>query len=200
MPLLPINLNIKNAECLIVGGGKVAYRKCTALQECGAAITVVAPQLDAAFDSLPAPFHFHKRAFEPRDCEGKRLIFACTDKNGVNLQVAKIAQQAGIWCNVCDDAEKSTFHSVASVRQGDITIGIATSGQSPALARHLKAKIATCVGPEYEMLATLIAKYRKTANADWDKFFKSDALTKVLLLIKSQRIADADKLLREELT
>ena len=184
MPLLPINLNVKNAACLVVGGGKVAHRKCAALLECDALVTVVAPQLHAAFASLPIRFEHHQRVFLPHDCEGKRLIFACTNNNAVNLQVAKISLQAGIWCNVCDNAKKSTFHSAASVRQGDITIGIATNGQSPALARHLKSTIERCIGPEYGELTTLIAKYRKTANADWDDFFHSDVLEKVLLLLK----------------
>ena len=199
MPLLPVSLNIENALCLVVGGGKIAYRKTTALLECGAKVLLVAPQLDEIFQPIQERIDYQSRAFLPQDCENARLIFACTDDNAINLQVVQIAAQAGIWCNVCDDAKKSTFHSAACMRRDDITIAISTNGQSPALARHLKTKIEDCIGLEYGEFAKLLARHRKTGNADWRGFLESDALTKVLLLIKNGEIDAADKLLANEI-
>jgi precorrin-2 dehydrogenase/sirohydrochlorin ferrochelatase len=195
MPLLPVSLNLKNALCLVVGGGKIGRRKAVSLLECGAKVLLVAPQLNEAFQSLLNQIDYQPRNFHPDDCNGARLVFACTNDNAINLQVAQIAMQSGIWCNVCDDADKSTFHSAACVRRDDITIAISTAGQSPALSRHLKQKIEDCVEPEYGELAKLLARHRKTGNADWRGFFESDALAKVLLLIKAGEIAEADKLI-----
>jgi len=199
MPLLPVSLNLENALCLVVGGGKIAHRKTTALLECGAKVLLVAPQLDEIFQPSLNRIEYRPRAFLPKDCENARLIFACTNDNAVNLQVAKIAAQAGIWCNVCDDAERSTFHSAACVRRDDITIAISTNGQSPALARHLKSKVENCISPEYGELAKLLSRHRKMGKIDWRGFFESDALAKVLLLIKNGEIEEADKLLATEI-
>jgi precorrin-2 dehydrogenase/sirohydrochlorin ferrochelatase len=195
MPLLPVSLNLENALCLIVGGGKIGHRKAVSLLECGAKVLLVAPQLNEAFQSLLNQIDYQPRKFQPNDCIGARLIFACTNDNAINLQVAQIAMQSGIWCNICDDADKSTFHSAACVRRDDITIAISTNAQSPALARHLKSKVESYIEPEYGELAKLLARHRKTGNADWRGFFESDALAKVLLLIKAGEIAEADKLL-----
>jgi siroheme synthase-like protein len=199
MPLLPVSLNIENTLCLVVGGGKIAHRKTTALLECGAKVLLVALQLDEIFQPVLERISYQPRAFLPQDCENARLIFACTNDNAINLQVAKIAAQAGTWCNVCDDADKSTFHSAACVRRDDITIAISTNGQSPALARHLKQKMEDCIDPEYGELAKLLARHRKTGNADWRGFLESDALAKVLLLIKNGEIDVADQLLANEI-
>jgi precorrin-2 dehydrogenase/sirohydrochlorin ferrochelatase len=197
MPLLPISLNIENAFCLVVGGGKIAYRKTISLLECGAKVLLVAPQLNEVFQSLLHQIEYQPRRFKPGDCDGARLIFACTNDNAINLQVAQIAARNGILCNVCDDADKSTFHSAACVRRDDITIAISTAGQSPALSRHLKQKIADCIEPEYGQLAKLLAHLRHGENSadQFRDFFESDALEEVLLLIKNGEIEEADQLL-----
>ena len=43
MNYYPIHLDIKNRNCLVVGGGAVGTRKVNTLLECGARVTVVSP-------------------------------------------------------------------------------------------------------------------------------------------------------------
>ncbi|MFQ5687483.1 MAG: bifunctional precorrin-2 dehydrogenase/sirohydrochlorin ferrochelatase, partial [Candidatus Scalindua sp.] len=40
----PIYLDVKDKKCVIVGGGKVAYRKVCSLKEAGAEVVVVSPE------------------------------------------------------------------------------------------------------------------------------------------------------------
>ena len=47
MDFLPIFLDIKNRDCVVVGGGEVAARKVAMLLRAGARVTVVSPQLGA---------------------------------------------------------------------------------------------------------------------------------------------------------
>ncbi|MEO6907409.1 MAG: bifunctional precorrin-2 dehydrogenase/sirohydrochlorin ferrochelatase [Abditibacteriaceae bacterium] len=204
MPLLPVSLNVKDALCLIVGGGKIAHRKTASLLECGAKVKLVAPQLNEAFQPLLNQIDYQPRIFHPDDCHGVRLIFACTNDSAINLQIAQIAQiaaQSGIWCNVCDDADKSTFHSAACVRRDDITIAISTSGQSPALTRHLRKKIEDCIEPEYGELAKLLAHHRhgEVSAKQFRDFFESAALGKVLLLIRDGELETAKELLARQI-
>ncbi len=46
MRYYPVNLDILNRKCLVVGGGSVGTRKVLTLLDCGAIVTVVSP--DAA--------------------------------------------------------------------------------------------------------------------------------------------------------
>lgn len=45
MAWFPLFLEMKDRPCLVVGGGKVALRKVRALLDCGAAVTVIAPEI-----------------------------------------------------------------------------------------------------------------------------------------------------------
>ena len=80
-------------------------------------------------------------------------------------------------------------------------IAISTAGQSPALSRHLKQKIESCIEPEYGELANLLARHRKgeVSAEQFREFFESDVLAKVLLLIRSGNTDAADELLNKNL-
>ncbi len=55
-PLLyPVALDLRDRPALVVGGGAVAARKAAGLMACGAAVTVVAPDLDPSLEALAAP-------------------------------------------------------------------------------------------------------------------------------------------------
>ena len=41
----PIHLDVKGKKCVIIGGGKVAYRKACRLKESGADVVVVSPEV-----------------------------------------------------------------------------------------------------------------------------------------------------------
>ena len=47
-PLYPVGLVVAGRPVLVVGGGRVAARKAADLVACGARVTVVAPEVDAA--------------------------------------------------------------------------------------------------------------------------------------------------------
>ena len=51
MKYLPIFMNIRERECLVVGGGEIATRKVALLHEAGAKVTVMAPQLSDTLTS-----------------------------------------------------------------------------------------------------------------------------------------------------
>lgn len=183
MKLLPVALNLENRRVLIVGGGPVAARKAMACLECGARVRVVAPELCEAFAHLKV--EHHARVYESDDMSDCVLVFAATNSRKVNAQVLADAHNSHVACNVADDAQESDFHGAASVRRGDICVGISTSGGSPALARHLKARVDSCIGPEYETLLQLMSENRETLKASgeqtaraekWRAVLQSDAL------------------------
>ena len=54
MRYYPVNLDIQNKNCLVVGGGSVAERKIKTLLECGAIVTAVAVKASDAVEALAA--------------------------------------------------------------------------------------------------------------------------------------------------
>lgn len=197
MNLLPVALNLHNKRCLIVGGGLVAHRKAESLLECGARVHVIAPQLCDQFVPLLSSLEYSGRAYQGGDCEGYGLVFACTDSREVNAAVTNEARRLSVWCNVSDDMEGSDFHVAAAVRRGDICVGITTGGGSPALARHLKARVQETIGPEYSELLEIVSARRaalrekvgsQSARAVvWRAILESDALE----LLRSGRSDEA---------
>lgn len=198
--LLPVALNVQGKRCLIVGGGRVAARKVQSLLECGAHVTIIAPELCSALLAIPDAIEWLPRPFQEGDCTGFELIFACTDQRTVNELVADEAKREKIWCSIADDAVNSDFHGAAAVRRGGICIGIMTEAGSPALARHLKNEIENCISAEYATLLEMVAARRTEMDrlpaeqaaraALWQAILQSD----VLPLLRAGRRIEAETL------
>ena len=45
MDFLPIFIDVRNRDCMVVGGGEVAARKAALLLRAGARVTIIAPRL-----------------------------------------------------------------------------------------------------------------------------------------------------------
>ena len=54
MNYLPIFLHLRNAPCLVIGGGDIAYRKIKILLKTGARVTVVAKSANARIKAMAA--------------------------------------------------------------------------------------------------------------------------------------------------
>ncbi len=74
MDYLPIFLDIRNRNCLVVGGGEVAARKIALLLRAGARITVISPQLCAELETQ-CRTRLRRRATTREKLSGMRKIF-----------------------------------------------------------------------------------------------------------------------------
>ncbi|MGD8769898.1 MAG: NAD(P)-dependent oxidoreductase, partial [Desulfobacterales bacterium] len=52
MRYYPVNLDIRNRKCLVVGGGSVGTRKVMTLLDCGAKVTVVSNEVTRQLHKL----------------------------------------------------------------------------------------------------------------------------------------------------
>jgi precorrin-2 dehydrogenase/sirohydrochlorin ferrochelatase len=163
MKYYPIHLNIKNRNCLIVGGGAVGTRKVNALLECGAHIFVVSPDPTSQLLRLASEgsITLYKRAYRSDDLAGMFLVIGATDDERLNRRISKDAEQANILCNIADRPEVCNFILPSIVRRGDLVITISTSGKSPALAKRLRQKLETQFGREYTDFLLLMGAIRK---------------------------------------
>ena len=163
MTQYPVNLAVQGRPCLIVGGGPVARRKAEGLLACGAAVTVVAPDVDAELAALPVTVE--RRPYRAGDASRYRLVIAATDDGTANAAVAADAEAAGVWVNAADDIERSSFTLPSVGRRGPIVVAVSTGGQSPAFAAWLRRRIEAELGGEYEVLLRLLSEARDTIKA-----------------------------------
>lgn len=162
----PAALLLAGRSVLVVGGGTVAAQKVRGLLAGGADdVTVVAPEVDPAIEA-DGRVRVERRAYEPGEAAGYRLVLAATDSTEVNQQVFDDAEAAGVWANSADEPSRCAFHVPAVVRQGPITLGISTGGASPALATWLRRRLGAELGPEYAMLARLLRERRDALRSE----------------------------------
>lgn len=139
--LFSIELNLEGRNVLVVGGGRIALRKVKTLLPTGAHITVVAPQLDPEFTTIPSVV-LKNRPYEPLDLRGIFMAFICTDKPAVNAQVSNDARARRILVNNACDYLDGDFIVPARMDFGEnIAVTVSTQGRAPSLAKKLKQKI-----------------------------------------------------------
>lgn len=162
MSYCPIFLNIKNRRCVVVGGGAVAWRKVNMLLEHGAQVEVISPQLCLGLGELSASgaVKLTQREYESGDLKGAFVVVAATNDSQTNERVATEAKERGTLINVVDVPKLSNFIVPSSLRRGDLTVAVSTSGKSPALARKIVSELAKDLGEEYSMLTSLVDEVR----------------------------------------
>jgi precorrin-2 dehydrogenase/sirohydrochlorin ferrochelatase len=162
MRYYPINLNIQNRHCLVVGGGGVGTRKVISLLDCGARVTVVSPDPAPRLKKLAAEglIQLKKRTYSSDDLNKMFLVIGATDDENLNRQISKDAERVNILCNIADRPEVCNFILPAIVRRGDLAITISTSGKSPALAKRLRLDLQAQFGEEYADFLRLMGAIR----------------------------------------
>jgi siroheme synthase-like protein len=140
----------------------VAREKVEGLLDCGARVTVVAPEIDPELDRPGV--ELVRREYRASDLDGRLLVVAATSSEAVNRRVFGDAEARGLLCNVVDVADLCSFILPAVHRQGPIAVAVSTGGASPALAQRLHDDIAGVVGPRHAELAGELRALRPWAK------------------------------------
>lgn len=164
MGAYPINLELKDVVCVVVGGGPVAERKVLRLLMAGASVRVIAPQVTPNIGELAVRGRLLlvARALAPGDIRSlrPRLVFAATDSAAVNARAAAEAHAIGALVNIASIGESDTasadgarsasgassaalsdFTVPSSVEHGDFLVTVATGGASPAFTRRIRHEL-----------------------------------------------------------
>lgn len=144
MTLFPFFENIENKTFLIVGGGKVAKGKITHLRQFTDKIIVVAPKTDIT------DFKVIKRQFMESDLELADYVIGASDDRELNKRISLLCQEKGIPVNIVDAPSLCTFIFPSLIKRGDLTVGIATSGKSPALSQYLRKEMEKLIPDDLE--------------------------------------------------
>ena len=142
MAYFPMFVSLDRKPCLIVGGGRVAARKCRGLLACGADVTVVAETFPSALETA-GRVQTIRRRYRDADITARdwTLVIAATNERAVNGRIADVCRSRGIPVNVADCPEECTFYFPAYCVTDNVAAGISSSGFSPALSAALRRRL-----------------------------------------------------------
>lgn len=212
MDHLPIFCQLRDRDCLLVGGGDVAERKARLLLDAGARVTVNAltfsPQFHVWADSqmltlVQAPF-------TPALLDPCWLAIAATDDEDVNQQVSDAAEARRIFCNVVDAPQQASFIMPSIIDRSPLMVAVSSGGTSPVLARLLREKLESILPLHLGQLARYAGQLRSRVKKQfatvgerrrfWEKLFVNDRLAQSLANEDRQAVADTtEQLLTEPL-
>ena len=158
----PVFMDLTDRKVIVAGGGNAASRKVTRLLDSGAHITVAAPVLSSALESLVQQgiiTHLAKKP-EPDDFRDATLVFAAGEDDQENLRLADLAQQQHCLVNVANQPDVSNFLVPSLIDRTPILVAVSSSGVSPVLARLLTTRLEAFLPVTYKNLGKLAQRYK----------------------------------------
>ncbi len=158
----PLHVDLKDRQCLVVGGGTVAERKVKVMLSYRAKVTVVSPDLSAGLESLvnAGEITYIADSYRPAYLKDKFLVICATDDPGINRAAAVECRSRGILVNTVSEPENCSFFLPALLRKGLLTVAVSTAGSSPALARRVRNELGAFLSSEYEGYTQFLNKMR----------------------------------------
>ena len=196
----PVNLQINNRSCLVVGGGSVAERKVQSLLAAGASVAVLSPEITESLADMVRErrITYISRCYQYGDIDGFFIVICATNNKEVNQWIADEANQAGALVNVIDAPEDGNFVVPSQIARGDLLLTVSTNGKSPALAKKIGAQLAQQYGPEYGLYLDLLAKARLkikeviSSSKERELFWRQMIDDQVINLLKEGKIQEAE--------
>jgi precorrin-2 dehydrogenase/sirohydrochlorin ferrochelatase len=185
MAYFPMFVDMTERECLIVGGGNVAYRKVIVMLDFGAKVTVVAEDIcdelrkltidDIASEDKTSSYTankenritFIKRRFERKDCDGMEMVIAATDDNVLNHEIAEYCKAKDIMVNAVDQKADCSFIFPSYIKEKNLVAAFSSGGNSPVLTQYLKGKEQEILTPFLGELNEYMGQIREKVIAQY---------------------------------
>ena len=164
MAYFPMFVDLTDSNCLIIGGGKVAYQKVKVLLDFGANVHVIAKEISldlAALSEETNHLLLEQREFTPLDLQERKLVVAATSDDELNGQISMMCKEGGIPVNVVDDKDKCSFIFPSYIKEQNLVGAFSSSGNSPALTQYLRNKEKEVLTPKLGELNEMLGRWRQ---------------------------------------
>jgi len=141
----PVSLLLAGHKCLVVGGGKVAFRKVSHLLDAEAQVHIISPEVceDVRMLIDKNAITHTSRAFEDADVEGAKMVIAATSDRYINREILASCRKRNILCAAIDgNWMESDFTTPAITRHGNLILTVSTGGRSCRQAKLIKDSLA----------------------------------------------------------
>jgi len=207
MDYFPVFLDLKQRQCLLVGGGDIATRKGRLLARAGARLRIVAPEISEELQALAEQGggELHRRQYQTADLEGVVLVCAATDDEQLNRRISREAQARHLPTNVVDSPALCSFITPAIVDRSPLVIAISSGGEAPVLARTVRARLETLIPGSYGRLAQLASRWRERVKQSFSeenrrRFWEEILQGPIAELVFSGRDREAESALEQALS
>ena len=200
MKFYPINLDIENKSCVVVGGGEVALRKIRGLLEAGAKVKVIAPEICAEVEELflRGEILLVREKFSEEMLGDEMILIAATNDKELNKKISEAAQAKKILVNVVDNVG-GNFNVPSRIRRGEFLLTISTGANSPAFSRFVREMLESELDEKFDAGLKIISQYRREVkrllpNYGQRKIFWEKFLTReIWQLLKSGKLDELEE-------
>lgn len=189
----PVNLNLDNMEIIIVGGGKVALRKCMNFLEFRKSVTVLAPDFDSRFLELGNKVDLINDIFKEEYIDKFDIVVAATDDKEVNEEIACICRKKSKLINVVDSRDLSDFTVSSYVKRGDLLIGISTGGKIPALSAKIRRDLEEIYDESFAEYVDLLGELREKIIKKYEDKTERKEVLKALVKLDIEELKEIEK-------
>src|SRR5689334_10826855 len=184
--LFPIFVKLESLRVLIIGGGKVAEEKLSAIvtHSPKATIRLIADDISPAIRRLSKSYRIElvKKKFEERDLLWGDIVFSALNDVDTTRAVRTAAKKHRLLLNAADKPDLCDFYLGSIVQKGNLKVGISTNGKSPTIAKRLKAILETALPGELDEVLKNLSAIRKTLRGDLSEKVKQlNAITSILV-------------------
>lgn len=147
MALFPMFVDLKNKECLVVGAGEVALRKIEQLVKFNPSLTVIAPEIHDEIRLLSQEYAITliERPYVIEDLAGRYLVIGALDDLSEQEKIYNECMGHRIPVNCVDSPALCSFIFPALIVEGDLCVGINTSGRAPAVSSALRQHLTSMI-------------------------------------------------------
>ncbi|MBQ6130874.1 MAG: bifunctional precorrin-2 dehydrogenase/sirohydrochlorin ferrochelatase [Selenomonadaceae bacterium] len=182
MKFYPLNLDVENKPCVVIGGGQVALRKIRGLRAAGANVKVIAPEVCAEVEELSkrGEISLTREKFSEELISDEIILIAATNNPEVNRQAAEAAQAKKILVNDVDGG--GNFNVPSTIQRGDLLLTISTGANSPAFSKFIRQMLELELGENFGAGLEIISARRREVkkllpNPQARKLFWQEILT-----------------------
>jgi hypothetical protein len=144
----PLFVNLENKKVLVIGGGKIAYKKITKILEYSANVTIVTEKIEEEklLQLENVKIVDNKRIENDKDIIGELvkdyfLVIAATNDEELNENIAKICDSRGILINNISSKTEMNAMFGGIVKNDEFQIAVSTGGKNCRRSRAMKSEI-----------------------------------------------------------
>ncbi|CAL4324870.1 Siroheme synthase [Buchnera aphidicola (Protaphis terricola)] len=185
MDYLPVFLDLKSKNILIIGAGDIALNKIKILLSCKAIINIISQDVSLEIQDLikNKKIFWISKEFKISFLENMFLVIAATNNTKLNKKIFEICNKNRILVNVVDDKSRCSFIFPSIINRSPIIVAISSAGKAPVLLRLLRKKIESMLPIKFGNIAKIAGKWREIVKNNfsnilerknfWEKLFNS---------------------------
>lgn len=185
MNYLPLFIDLKDKNVLVVGAGEVAFNKITLLLRAHAKVSVIAKHLCAEIEFLlyKKKIFWISKEFNSLHLKKKFLVISATSDTSLNEEIFQLCNDRCLLVNIVDDQSRCSFIFPSIIDRSPIILAISSAGTAPVLLRLLREKIEAILPMKLGGVAKIAGEYRFLVKKYftnllerryfWEKLFKS---------------------------